>query len=80
MSDTHPIDATAKDQDNLPMSSDQLMAQLDQWHIQYQRFDHVALKTVEDAKKVQALFLSSKQGGGHIKNLYLRDHKNKKFY
>jgi Ala-tRNA(Pro) deacylase len=35
----------------------------------------VALRTVEDSKKVQSLFLSSDQGGGHIKNLYLRDNK-----
>jgi Ala-tRNA(Pro) deacylase len=29
---------------------------------------------VNDSKKVKSLFLSSTQGGGHIKNLYSRDH------
>ena len=77
MSGTNNMDATSKYQHSLPVSSDEMMAQLDQWQIQYERFDHVALRTVEDAKTVQCLFLSSEQGGGHIKNLYLRDHKKK---
>jgi Ala-tRNA(Pro) deacylase len=33
------------------------------------------LRTVEEAKMVQGQFLSSEEGGGHIKNLYLRDKK-----
>ena len=35
------------------------------------------LRTVEESKKVQGQFLSSGQGGGHIKNLYLRDNKKR---
>ena len=58
-----------------PFPSDMIMEQLKTWDISYRCFDHVALMTVEDSKKVQSLFLSSEQGGGHIKNLYLRDHK-----
>ena len=77
MRDLEIIDATSKHQNSLPISSDEIMAQLDRWHIQFERFDHVPLKTVEDSKKVQSLFLSSEQGGGHIKNLYLRDHKKR---
>ena len=33
------------------------------------------LISMEESKKVQDQFLSSEDGGGHIKNLYLRDHK-----
>jgi len=71
------IDASSKHQNSLPVSSDEIMARLEQWGIQYQRFDHAPLRTVEDAKKVESLFLSSEQGGAHIKNLYLRDKKKR---
>jgi Ala-tRNA(Pro) deacylase len=71
------LDATSKHQNSLPVSSDEIMARLEQWGIQYQRFEHVALRTVEDAKKVESQFLCSEQGGGHIKNLYLRDKKKR---
>ena len=77
MNEPDNVNATSKYQDSLPVSSDAIMAQLTSWDIPYQRFDHVALRTVEDSKKVQSLFLSSEQGGGHIKNLYLRDHKKR---
>ena len=75
MSDT--VDASSRYQDSLPISSDAIMKQLDDWGITYIRSDHVPLKTVADSKKVQGQFLSSEQGGGHIKNLYLRDNKKR---
>tara|TARA_B110000211_G_C13890152_1_gene469190 strand:- start:22 stop:570 length:549 start_codon:yes stop_codon:yes gene_type:complete len=75
MKDT--VDASSKYQDSLPVSSDDIMEKLDNWGITYTRFDHVPLRTVEDSKKVQGQFLSSVQGGGHIKNLYLRDNKKR---
>ena len=75
MSDLEIIDATSKHRNSLPISFDEIMAQLERCHIQFDRFDHMPLKTVEDSKKGQSLFLSSEQSGGHIKNLYLRDHK-----
>ena len=59
------------------MTSDAILAHLDDWGIQYTRFDHAPLRTVDDAKKIQHQLLSTDQGGGHIKNLYLRDHKKK---
>ena len=77
MNQTEGIDATSKFQDSLPVSSDMLLQQLTDWQIEYQRLDHVPLRTVEELKKVQSLFRSSPQGGGHIKNLYLRDHKKR---
>ena len=70
-------DATSKFQDSLPVSSDHLMKLLGKLDIPYQRFDHVALRTVEDSKKVQSQFNSDSGGGGHIKNLYLRDNKKR---
>ena len=66
MNDT--VDASSKYQDSLPISSDAIMERLDNWGIVYTRADHVPLRTVEDSKKVQGQFLSSEQGGGHIKN------------
>ena len=71
------VDASSKYQDSLPISSDALMEILDNWDIAYTRSDHVPLRTVADSKKVQGQFLSSEQGGGHIKNLYLRDNKKR---
>ena len=35
--------------------------------------------TVEDSKKIESQFLASSDGGGHIKNLYLRDNKKRNF-
>ena len=70
-------DASSVYQGSLPVSSDNLIKLLDQWGIIYDRSNHAPLKTVEDAKKIQCQFLSSKEGGGHIKNLYLRDNKKR---
>ena len=75
MNDT--VDASSKFQDSLPISSDAIILKLDDWGIAYTRSDHVPLRTVEESKKVQDQFLSSDDGGGHIKNLYLRDHKKR---
>ena len=75
MKDT--VDASSKYQESLPISSDAIIERLDNWGIAYTRTDHVPLRTVEESKKVQGQFLSSEQGGGHIKNLYLRDNKKR---
>ena len=71
------VDASSKYQDSLPISSDAILCLLDNWKISYTRTDHEPLRTVEDSKKVQNHFLSSENGGGHIKNLYLRDNKKR---
>ena len=60
-----------------PTSFVNIEEQLDNWGITYTRSNHVPLRTVADSKKVQGQFLSSEQGGGHIKNLYLRDNKKR---
>ena len=71
------FDASSKYQDSLPISSDAILSLLDDWKISYTRTDHQPLRTVEDSKKVQNQFLSSENGGGHIKNLYLRDNRKR---
>ena len=71
------FDASSEYQDSLPISSDAILKLLDDWNISYTRTDHEPLRTVEDSKKVQNQFLSSENGGGHIKNLYLRDSKKR---
>ena len=72
-------DSTSKFQDSLPVSSDAIIALLENLDISYRRFDHVPLMTVEDSKKIESQFLASSDGGGHIKNLYLRDNKKRTF-
>ena len=59
----------------LPVTSDQLIKKLTYWQIKYKYFEHIPLMTVKESKSVQNLFLSENEGGGHIKNLFLRDHK-----
>jgi hypothetical protein len=54
MNDT--VDASSEYQDSLPISSDAIMEQLDNWGITYTRSDHVPLRTVEESKKVQGQF------------------------
>ena len=71
------VDASSKYQDSLPISSDAILSLLDGWKISYTRTDHEPLRTVEDSKKAQNHFLPSENGGGHIKNLYLRDNKKR---
>ena len=63
------IDASSKYQNSLPISSDAILNLLKTWKIPYTRTDHVPLRTVEESKKVQDQFLSTKNGGGHIKTL-----------
>ncbi|WP_299589634.1 prolyl-tRNA synthetase associated domain-containing protein [uncultured Tateyamaria sp.] len=70
-------DASSRFQDSLPVSSDALMQQLTDWGIAFSRHDHIPLRTVEESKTVQDMFLPTEAGGGHIKNLYLRDNKKR---
>ena len=71
------IDASSKFQSSLPVSSDCLIQKFRELGIAFEIFEHKAVKTVAEAKSVEKLFLSSANGGGHIKNLYLRDSKKK---
>ena len=71
------IDASSKFQASLPVSSDYLIQKFRELGIAFEVFEHDAVKTVAESKKVEKLFLSSANGGGHIKNLFLRDAKKK---
>ena len=71
------IDASSKFQASLPVSSDYLLQKFRELGIAFEVFEHEAVKTVAESKKVEKLFLSSANGGGHIKNLFLRDTKKK---
>ena len=73
------VDASSRFQDSLPISSDHLLKQLDEWKISYKCYNHAPLSTVKESKHIQNQFLNSREGGGHIKNLYLRDHKKNNF-
>ena len=71
------VDASSEFQNSLPISSDTLLETLNEWSISYNLFEHVPLRTVEDSKKVEGIFISTENGGGHVKNLYLRDKKKR---
>lgn len=73
------MSASSKNQDSLPVSSDALLGKLDFWGVEYQRHDHIPLHTVAESKTVQHNFLTPENGGGHIKNLYLRDNKKRNY-
>ena len=71
------IDALSVSQESLPTSSDALLSFLKDIGVKFELFNHEPLRTVIDSKKVEGIFLSNEQGGGHIKNLYLRDSKKR---
>ncbi len=73
------MDASSAYQDSLPISSENLLAHLDEAGLSYSRMDHIPLRTVADSKQVRDGFLSAADGGGHIKNLYLRDKKKQNY-
>ena len=71
------IDGSSRFQESLPISSDALLGFLKDIGVKFELFNHEPLRTVVDSKKVEGIFLTSEQGGGHIKNLYLRDSKKR---
>ena len=72
-------DATSVYQDSLPVSSDQLLADLSVWGVQCPLYKHIPLRTVEDAKTVQGSVIPDGLGALHIKNFYLRDKKKRNY-
>jgi len=71
------VDASSKFQASLPVTPKELVEKLTELNLEFQLFNHEAVRTVAESKKVEKLFLSPEDGGGHIKNLYLRDSKKK---
>ena len=59
----------------LPISSNQLLKQLDEWKIIYKHFTHEPLVSVNESKLIQEKLFGNNKENGHIKNLYLRDKK-----
>ena len=57
----------------LPISSKQLLKQLDEWKIIYKHFTHKPLISVKESKLIQEKLFGNHNENGHIKNLYLRD-------
>lgn len=73
------MDASSAFQDSLPTTSDALLAQLDAWGLAYVLHEHVPLRTVEDAKSVEAQMAVPGEKALRLKNLYLRDRKKRNY-
>jgi len=71
------MEATSGDQSGLPVTSDALLAQMRASGVTFEYFEHVPLRTVEDAKTVQGSIVPAGPGRVEIKNLYLRDRKKR---
>ena len=79
MSEEITPDASSLFQDSLPIHPDMLISDLTTLKIQFEQFNHPPLKTVEDSKAHRDGMLTKHEGGGHIKNLYLRDKKKNNY-
>jgi Ala-tRNA(Pro) deacylase len=73
------MDATSAHQESLPVSSDALLDRLRAEGVEFELHSHRPLRTVAESKEVQAGWLSPEEGGGHVKNLYLRDHRKRNY-
>lgn len=73
------MDASSAYQDTLPISSDALLARLEDWGLNYALHEHVPLRTVEDSKAVEDQFMVPGENALRIKNLYLRDKKKRNY-
>lgn len=73
------MDASSAYQDSLPIHPETLLAKIESLGIACTTFTHPPLRTVADSKGFREELLSQEEGGGHIKNLYLRDKKKKNF-
>ena len=58
-----------------PVSSNELLKQLDEWKIIYKHFFHEPLISVNESKLLQKKLFGNNKENGHIKNLYMRDKK-----
>ncbi|WP_428514382.1 prolyl-tRNA synthetase associated domain-containing protein [Roseovarius sp.] len=69
------VDATSAFQDSLPVRSDDLLARMRAAGVEFELYEHIPLRTVEDAKTVQGGAVPAGPGRIDIKNFYLRDRK-----
>lgn len=72
-------DASSAFQNSLPISSDDLLAQLETWQLPYRLHTHIPLRTVEEAKAVEHQFMVPGENALRLKNLYLRDKKKRNY-
>lgn len=72
--DTAPLDL-----DDMPVSSDALLAQLDDWGLGYVLHEHPPLHSVGEAKEVEAAMVVPGENALRVKNLYLRDRKKRNY-
>ncbi|WP_170419083.1 prolyl-tRNA synthetase associated domain-containing protein [Ruegeria atlantica] len=73
------MDASSAFQDTLPLSSDALLVQLDEWELDYRLHTHVPLRTVDESKAVEDEFMVPGENALRLKNLYLRDKKKRNY-
>ena len=76
---TDGVDASSKFQDSLPISSDALLSQMRAWGIANDLCEHVPLRTVEEAKRVEDKIIAPGKRCLRLKNLYLRDRKKRNY-
>ena len=73
------MDASSAFQDSLPVTSDDLLDRLQDMGVTVERYDHIPLRTVEDAKTVQGSVIPAGAGRMNIKNFYLRNKKKRNY-
>lgn len=73
------MDASSAFQDSLPIHPDTLLEKITSLGLSFESYVHPPLRTVADSKGFRDELLTTEQGGGHIKNLYLRDKKKQNF-
>ncbi|SFL50929.1 prolyl-tRNA synthetase associated domain-containing protein [Shimia aestuarii] len=73
------MEAPLKTEDALPISSDALLERLTAWELPFELHEHPPLRTVEDAKSVEAAMTVPGEQALRIKNLYLRDKKKRNY-
>ena len=66
-------------QNQLPITSDNLLSILDDNKVEFNLYEHKPLYTVDESKIEQKLIFPINSNGVHIKNLYLRDKKKKNY-
>ena len=73
------MDNASLDLDSMPVSSDALLAQLDDWGLGYVLHEHPPLHSVGEAKEVEAAMVVPGENALRVKNLYLRDKKKRNY-
>ena len=66
-------------QDQLPITSDELLSILKDIRVDFKLYEHKPLYSVKESKFQQKLIFPVNSNGVHIKNLYLRDKKQRNY-